>query len=561
MAKISTTHITGRNKNQATTITQAIPGTSQTKMRDNGFGWEADDITRLRRFLCLGVTSGTYYISEQKLTKENADNIIGLIKRDGLSVVNEVVRYATEGLAPKNDPLSFTLALCVAQGDEAARKAALDSLGKVCTIPTHLFAFVEYLYALRPGHSTPRSIRTAIAKWYNSYEPQKLAFHVTKYQNRNGWSHADVFRMAHVAPASPEINQICTWATWGFEKPGKNSLSKQLKIEDLDAPHMKAIKGFELAKKVETANEAIELITEYDLSFEHLPTELLKEKKIWKALVPNLGLTALMRNLNKLSAYDVITPNSDILADVRARLKDEQAIRKAKIHPFNALVALYTYSRGKGVRGSMEWKANQKIVDDLNDMYYTAFKNVEPTGKRIQVNIDVSGSMDGWDLLLGKGNAYASSVQNGLTARVGAAALAMLFVKTDKQVHTQAFCDHLVDLDLSPRMRLDDVIKKTSSLSFGATNIGLPIEEARRKKIPVDLFITITDCEANCGIHPSEALKKYRREMGINAKNAVVALTADKYTIADPNDRGQMDFVGFDAGLGRMVSDFAMDRF
>ena len=42
---------------------------------------------------------------------------------------------------------------------------------------------------------------------------------------------------------------------------------------------------------------------------------------------------------------------------------------------------------------------------------------------------------------------------------------------------------------------------------------------ALKNQTPVDVFIVYTDCETWAGaIHPSAALKKYRKAMGINAK-------------------------------------------
>jgi 60 kDa SS-A/Ro ribonucleoprotein len=44
--------------------------------------------------------------------------------------------------------------------------------------------------------------------------------------------------------------------------------------------------------------------------------------------------------------------------------------------------------------------------------------------------------------------------------------------------------------------------------------------------------------------------------MGIPAKSAVVAFTATEFSIADPNDAGQIDFIGFDASAPSVLSNF-----
>jgi 60 kDa SS-A/Ro ribonucleoprotein len=59
--------------------------------------------------------------------------------------------------------------------------------------------------------------------------------------------------------------------------------------------------------------------------------------------------------------------------------------------------------------------------------------------------------------------------------------------------------------------------------------------------------------------HPSQALQKYRRETGILAKLVVVGMTANEFSIADPNDRGMMDVVGFDSSVPEIMRQFAID--
>jgi 60 kDa SS-A/Ro ribonucleoprotein len=51
-------------------------------------------------------------------------------------------------------------------------------------------------------------------------------------------------------------------------------------------------------------------------------------------------------------------------------------------------------------------------------------------------------------------------------------------------------------------------------------------------------------------------LKQYRQKSGINAKLIVVGMTATEFTIADPNDAGSLDLVGFDSAAPAIMSDF-----
>ena len=67
-----------------------------------------------------------------------------------------------------------------------------------------------------------------------------------------------------------------------------------------------------------------------------------------------------------------------------------------------------------------------------------------------------------------------------------------------------------------------------------------------------------TDNETWAGeIHPHQALIEYRRKMGIPARLIVVAMTATGFSIADPEDAGMLDVVGFDTAVPNLISEFS----
>lgn len=75
------------------------------------------------------------------------------------------------------------------------------------------------------------------------------------------------------------------------------------------------------------------------------------------------------------------------------KLRDQTALKTAKIHPFNILLALKVYSAGKGDKGSLTWPPVPAIEAALDAAFYLSFKFVQPTGKRFLLALDVSGSM------------------------------------------------------------------------------------------------------------------------------------------------------------------------
>jgi 60 kDa SS-A/Ro ribonucleoprotein len=123
---------------------EPIPGSNQVPNNAGGFAFPVDDWTRLQRFLILGTEAGTYYVSEQKLSRDNAEAVERCIKADGKRAVAEIVGISTSGRAPKVSPAIFALALACAAQDMETRKLALAALPKVCRTASHLFEFLTY---------------------------------------------------------------------------------------------------------------------------------------------------------------------------------------------------------------------------------------------------------------------------------------------------------------------------------------------------------------------------------------------------------------------------------
>jgi 60 kDa SS-A/Ro ribonucleoprotein len=145
----------------------------------------------------------------------------------------------------------------------------------------------------------------------------------------------------------------------------------------------------------------------------------------------------------------------------------------------------------------------------------------------------------------------------GLTPRVASAAMAMITAATEKNWHILGFSHQLIKLNITPKMRLDYIVKKIDGLGFGGTDCSIPMVWATKERIPVDAFIVYTDNETWRGnIQPNQALADYRRSSGRDAKSIVVGMTATEFTIADPKDPGMLDVVGFDTATPELMSGF-----
>ncbi len=497
-----------------------------------GYAYPVDNWTRLARFLILGSEAGTYYIAERALTIENAKAVKSCIEEDGVRVVQTVVEISAEGRAPKNDPALYVLAMAAGLGNEDTRKAALAALPKVARTGTHLLHFAEFVEGFR---GWGRGLRRAVADWYLKMESERLSLQLVKYKQRDGWSHRDLLRLAH-----PKTEDAGKRALLGWTVQPENAE----RIAEA-AEKFRLIDGMVRLQKTADVKEAVEIIRSFSLPREVVPTELLNEQEVWNALLVDMPMTAMIRNLAKMTTVGLLATGSDAADYIAETIRNPEAIRKARVHPLTLLMAQKTYAGGKGLKGKLEWSPVTSVIDALDDAFYAAFKNVEPTGARIMLALDVSGSMQ------------QPIAGTSILASEASAAMALVTAAVEKHVHIVGFSTGLIPLAISARQRLDDVVRTMQGHTFGATDCAQPMLYAIDKGLKIDTFVVYTDSETYFGqIHPVEALRRYRAKSGIPAKLIVVGMTSNGFSIADPNDAGMMDIVGLDSATTGVMSDF-----
>ena len=283
---------------------------------------------------------------------------------------------------------------------------------------------------------------------------------------------------------------------------------------------------------------------------EHIPTQLMSAPEIWASMLEGMGLTALIRTLGKISSIGIMPQFRE---KVCALLTNQTELTKARVHPIQVLIALKTYMAGKGDLGKLTWTTDRIVLDTLSTTFKMSFGNVERTGKRIMLALDVSGSMD-----------CATTGAPSVTCREGATAMAMVTLAAEGEQNTSiyAFTTTFKDMNgrIKPNMTVHDAVRATNDV-FGGTDCALPMRHASQHNIPVDCFIVYTDSETYAPTrHPQVELEEYRKKTGINAKLIVVGMVNNSLTIADPSDKNTLNLAGFDSSLPQLITMFLKDE-
>lgn len=513
---------------QNTSVTTSLDN-RQIQNNTGGFVYEIDDKSRLERFLILGTDGGTYYVSEQDLTAQNVSWLEKLIQRSPDLILDVIFDVSTNGRAYRNTAAIFVLAMILNHGDDEAKARAVAITPQIARTATMVYDLAKFIDGLG---GWGRAKRRAVASWFTTKTPDQLSYQAVKYRQRNGWTLRDLMRLSHPVGVDPIVGNFILGKS-------KNEIDR-----------FPTLHGFTQMQSAATVQDVVRLLNQTpNLPWEAIPTQFLKEADVWKTLFYNGSLSgqALLRNVIRLSRIGAFN-DLQFAGDYAKKLTDSEMISKTLLHPVQYLLASVTYDRGQMDRTGYssqrrkDWTTNAKIKGALDDGFYQSFKNVEPSGKRIRIGVDVSSSMS-----------WGSAVGADVTAAEGAAAMAMVLARTEEYVEILGFAHTLKDLQISSRDSLSEVLRKTRDMNFGWTNPSLLIDKAGSK---IDAFIVITDNEVNSGNHPSLSLKRYRQQTGLDSKLVVMGMTATNFSIADPTDRGMLDVCGFDSNVPKVVTDF-----
>jgi hypothetical protein len=646
-----------------------------------GYVWKLTTIEHVNRYLVLGGAKdmGNYYKQADEVSHECALSVLQMIRSPDstqfVQLCDLLKAVSLGGRAPKQEPVLLSVAAAIVFAKNAKEKEIAFETAKVCIrIPTHMFMLVGFVRDLSMAKTVDKGkgwgtgFRKAMAHYYISHTGRELAYHMTKYQNREGWTHADMIRMLHINPATladdgarlmfdyvmmkyarkqkvpsektlaslasknvatkpnpfkpltkaefaeklnaistPPIPTSASLATplaaaaatqkleaqtvtskvagfvsaltsvmpssavtvtsakpaeeddtfvvitdedeeTGTSQQKKTTLSEQSQLQQV-AFLLKHLHALQEAGEKKDVPLACALIRSGRLVREHVPTTLFGSKEIWLTLLDTMPLEALLRNLGKLTQIGVV---ADKHREIVARFLNQTEVLKARIHPIKVLIASKIYKNGCGDSGSLTWTPNAYISVALTDLFRLSYGAVTPTGKRIMLGIDVSGSMS--TQVLG------SKV---LSCRDASIAMALLYIETEKNVSAVAFSNELTDLIAPSRnqlrrgMTLDQALAATNGMAFSSTDCVLPIHHAIKHNLQIDAFIIITDNETYAPReHPQNALVRYRELTGITAKLIVLGMTGNCFTIADPTDRNTLNLAGFDTSTPEIASMF-----
>lgn len=443
--------------------------------RDNFPAYERPLEERYLQTLLTNTVGNTFYADQQTLMQESDQ-----VHNDMLDVDPE---FAAKALAFARNEGFMRLQPILGLAKLSAVKQTLfaRAFPHVIKIPSDLSDFLTILNGQGRGEGG-RAVKREVGGFLNGVSE----YWALKYNGRGrGYSIGDMVATAHVKAANDRQNRLFRYA-----------MGKETPLGGL--PQLAA---FEALKRAETDDERIRWINEGKLPHEIVTGAIKPTKAVWNAILEQMPIFALLRNLNTMDRAGVLDERQ---AYISARLTDGEALRKSKILPFRFLSAYNEVQK--------PW-----LKDALRQAVELTFDNLPNIDGRTAVFLDISGSMDGQYLRIGSVFALA------LYKKTGGDSLFWLF-------NTQVG-------DAQPS-RVDSILSQAERIrSFGGTDTGAPVRALLGHPQPFDNIIIITDEQQNVGSPFYRELLTYRQARNQSARAYVIDLAPYQSGMVPPSDK------------------------
>jgi 60 kDa SS-A/Ro ribonucleoprotein len=316
----------------------------------------------------------------------------------------------------------------------------------------------NFVQIMRSGAAGRKSLGSApkrlVREWLDARDPETL------FKSNTGQdpSLADIVKMVH-----PKPNDAARDALFGY------FTGREYAFDALP----EVARNFEAFKKGESRDVP-------DVPFQML-TALELGTAEWTAIARRAPWQMTRMNLNTFARHGVFG-QPGMTAVIANRLRDSKAIAKARVFPYQLMVA-YTMA-------SANVDIPKQVCDALQDAMEIAIANVPEFQGKVYVFPDISGSM----------HSPVTGYRRGATTAVRcidvAALVAATFLRKNPEAEVIPFESDVVKVRLNPRDSVMTNAEKLARLPCGGTNCSAPLRFLNRRRAHGDLVIYVSDNES-----------------------------------------------------------------
>jgi len=396
---------------------------------------------KLAQYAATGCLSNTFYASDE----EQLDTVLKLAQELEPQFVAKAAVYARKTGHMKDVP-ALLLAVLSVKSPELLKKA----FPRVIDNGRMLRNFVQIMRSGVVGRKSLGSVPKSLVRQWLDTATERALLDATVGTSP---SLKDVVQMVHPKPSDTSREAFYGWLL------GKPHLFERLPLV------LQALKLFELDRSREIPDVPFQMLTALQLSAEE-----------WAQVALRGGWHMLRMNLNTFARHGVfLLPQvADVIAE---RLCDREAIRRARVLPYQLLIAHHSVHAGvpKNVR-----KALERAME-------IALENVPGFRGQVVVCPDVSGSMA--SPITGRRGSATSAVRCIDVAALIAAAV----MKTNPGAQVLPFAEQVRAVSLSPRDSVMTNAHILASIGGGGTNCSAPLDWLLESHTRAELVILVSD--------------------------------------------------------------------
>jgi 60 kDa SS-A/Ro ribonucleoprotein len=372
----------------------------------------------------------------------------------------------------------------------------------------------NFVQIVRSGATGRKSLGSGPKKLVQKWLERRTEEEIFKASVGNDPSLADVLKMVHPKPTTPEREAI-----YGYLIGRTHDVSKLPAL-------VTAFESYKRERKGAPPDVPFAMLTALDLG----PAE-------WTEIARNATWTQTRMNLNTFARHGVFEDES-IVELVAKRLEDAEAIKRAKVLPYQLLMSCLATEGTDGVP--------VKITNALQSALEISLTNVPSIQGRVVVCPDVSGSMA----------SSATGNRKGATSKVRcidvAALVAAAMLRKNPDAEVLPFeADVVKKLRLNPRDSVLTNARALASIGGGGTNCSAPLADLIARKVEADLVVYVSDNQSwvetvggRSAAHGTATMQLWASFKARNPRAKLVMIDIQPYATAQVVDRDDVLLVG-----------------
>ena len=388
----------------------------------------------------------------------------------------------------------------------------------------------NFVQIIRSGTVGRKSLGTLpkrlILQWLENRSDEQLF----RFSVGNDPSLADIVKMVHPKPQTPSRQ-----ALYGY------LIGREHRDEDLPA----LVRQFESFKADQSQPVP-------EVPFQML-TSLQLDASAWRTIARNASWQMTRMNLNTFARHGVFDEGQQLARLIADRLRDPQAIRRAKVFPYQLIMAYAMADRA----------VPAPAREALQDAMEIAIGNVPATQGNVYVCPDISGSM----------HSPVTGYRAGATTAVRcvdvAALVAAAILRKNPHAQVLPFESKVVEVGLNPRDSVMTNAQKLASLPCGGTNCSAPLVLLNQRKARGDLVVYVSDNESwidspnygRFGGGRTETMNQWALFKARNPQAKMVCIDIQPYSTTQAKERQDiLNIGGFSDRVFDLIALFAEDK-